>query len=384
MDRAIEVILDRVMLYAILFMNRDLNLAKEKRFSFIQTITIYPHRDNNELYHNSLVDERISVAEIEENKQEVSSSALCTQDDIANDSTLNTNSTSIPSTVSNCWYPFNSDREIASVIYVPEFETNLDTDKNSSKKSTFNRYIDRILLIFASGYLCFIFWWLFASKNALFPLAFLSSQTTISQADAEFIDYMKQSLEVIDRVAIKQSSTETTASNEISEVTYVPVYTPNYEVKTSKIDNSQPNIQLPPPPPPNNLAALTPPISTIKIQPPIPPSESVEVKTTPAESSSENAATPITKSTPETNTSDEVAATNIKPSIEHTLVGLMELKEGSAALFKISGVTQRIWLGEEIENSGWILDSVANQKAKINYGEKTLTLRVGESFKSND
>lgn len=365
-------------------MNRDLNLAKEKRFSFIQTITIYSHRDNNELYHNSIVDEQISVAKIEENKQEVSSSALCTQDNIVNDSALNTNSASFPSTVSNCWYPFNSDREIASVIYVPELKANLYTDKNSSNKSPFNRYFDRILLIFASGYLCFVFWWLFASKNALFPIAFLSSQTTISQADAEFIDYMKQSLEVIDRVAIKQSSTETTALNKIYEVTYVPVYTPNSEANTGKIDNSQPNLQLPPPPPPNNIAALTPPVSTIKIQPPIPPSESVEVKTTPAESSSENAATPITKSTPQSNISDEIAATTIKPNIEHTLVGLMELKEGSAALFKIGGVTQRIWLGEEIENSGWILDSVVNQKAKINYEEKTLTLRVGESFKSND
>ena len=360
-------------------MNRDLSLSEEKRFSFIQTITIYSHHYNNEL-HQISVNELISVAKTEQDREVSSSSALCIKDNIVSDSSSNANSTSTPNTISDLWYPFNKD-ETPSVIYVPESTVN--AVKKSSKKTGFNCYLDRILLIFARGYLCFVFWWLFASKNALFPLV-LSSQGTISRADAEFIDYMKQSLEVIDRVAIKQSSTETAASTDkTSEVVYVPVYTPNSTANSSDRNNlPQPNIQLPPPPPPNNLAALNPPISTIKIQPPIPPSESVEVKTTPAESSSE-AETSITKSTPD-NTSREIAATTIKPNIEHTLVGLMELKEGSAALFKIGSVTQRIWLGEEIENTGWILDSVANQKAKISYEGKTLTLSVGETFQSNE
>ena len=361
-------------------MNRDLSLSEEKRFSFIQTITIYPHQNYNELYRSS-VNERISIAKTKQKSQDSSSYALCTKNNIVSNSSLNANSTSTLNTISDFWYPFNKE-ETSSVIFVSELAVN--SRKNSSKRAVFNRYFDQILLIFAGGYLCFVLWWLFASKNALFPLAFLSSQATISQADAEFIDYMKQSLEVIDRVAIKQSSTETVASTDkTSEVVYVPVYTPNSTANSSDRNNlPQSNIQLPPPPPPNNLAALNPPISTIKIEPPIPPSESVEVKTTPTESSSENTETPITKSTPN-NTSHEIAATTVKPNIEHTLVGLMELKEGSAALFKVGGVTQRIWLGEEIENTGWILDSVANQKAKISYEGKTLTLRVGETFSNN-
>ncbi len=371
-------------------MNRDLSLSNEKRFSFIHTITIYPHQNEREFHQHSPVDECIGVEKTLPKIQKVSpsksnkkrtnssSSALCTQDNTKNDSSLNFDRLeNIPSTISNYWYSFNDfnrdNSSLSTVIYVPESES------VSSRKSSFNRYLDKILLIFAGGYFCFVFWWLFAAKNDLFPIAFLSTQETISQADAEFIDYMKESLEVIDSVAIKQSSAKEAAFKDRTDVVYVPVYTPN--PLNSNNQNNLPSL-LPPPPPSNNLAVLNPPISTVNIQPPIPPSESVKVKTTPAESFSENSETTDNKSTPESNNSDEIAVT-ITPKIEHTLVGLMELKEGSAALFKIDGVTQRIWLGEEIVNTGWVLDSVANQKATVSYGGKILTLSVGETFRGD-
>ena len=371
-------------------MNRDLSLSNEKRFSFIHTITIYPHQNEREFHQHSPVDERISVEKTPPKIQRVSpsklnkestnpsSSALCTRDNTKDDYSLNFNRLeNIPSTISNHWYSFNNfnsnNGTLSTVIYVPKSEP------VSPKKSSFSRYLDKILLIFAGGYLCLVFWWLFASKNALSPLLFLSTQESISQADAEFIDYMEQSLEVIDRVAIKQSSAKETALKDRTDVLYVPVYTPN--PVNSNNQNNLPSL-LPPPPPSNNLAALNPPISTVKIQPPIPPSESVKVKTSPTESFSENSETPVTKSTSESKNSDEIAAT-ITPKIEHTLVGLMELKEGSAALFKINGVTQRIWLGEEIVNTGWVLDSVTNQKATISYRGKILTLSVGETFRGD-
>lgn len=368
-------------------MNRDLSLSKEK-FSFIHTITIYPHQNNDKLHQHSSVNEindidveRVSVEKTAQKIQKVSSSsALCTRDNTASNSSLNFNSLgNIPSTISDYWYSFNTSNSdnstLSSIIYVPETKPII-----SPKKFGFNHYLDKILLIFATGYLCLVFWWLFTSKNALLPLAFLSPQDNISQADAEFIDYMKQSLEVIDRqVVAKQSSAKTAASNKTSEIVYVPVYTPTPTANSNNPNNLPP--LLSPPPPPNNLTALKPPISTIKIQPPIPPSEAVKVKTTPTESSLKNAETSVTESISESNTPREIAAATITPNIEHTLVGLMELKEGSAALFKIAGVTQRIWLGEEIENTGWVLDSVANQKAKISYQGKILTLSVGETFK---
>lgn len=370
-------------------MNRDLSLSNEKRFSFIHTITIYPHQNNHEFHQDSPVDEHISVektppkiprvspSKLNQESTNPSSSALCTRN-TKDDSSLNFNRLgNIPSTISNNWYSFktlnSNNGTLSTVIYVPESEA------VSPKKSSFNRYLDKILLIFAGSYLCLVFWLLFASKNALLPLVFLSPKESISQADAEFIDYMEQSLEVIDRVVIKQSSVKEVASKERTDVVYVPVYTPN--PVNSNNQNNLPSL-LPPPPPSNNLSALNPPISTVKIKPSIPPSESVKVKTTPTESFSENSETTVTKSSPESNNSDKIAAT-ITPKIEPTLVGLMELKEGSAALFKIDGVTQRIWLGEEIVNTGWVLDSVTNQKAIISYKGKTLTLSVGETFKGD-
>ena len=368
-------------------MNRDLSLAKEKRFSFIHTLTIYSHQKNCELerYLSLGEIERVDleklisiIANSQINSESSSSSSLCNQNYQASNSLLNINSLeNIPNTISESWYSFDSKKETTSVIYVPELEST-----KYPKKPYFNRYLDKILLIFASGYLCFVLWLLFANKNTLFPLAFLSSQTKISQADAEFIDYMKQSLEVIEPVAIEQSSAKTIAANRTSEVVYVPVYTPT-EINSSKQNNfTQPNTLLPPPPPPNNLAALTPPNSNIKIKPPLPPSESVKVKTTPNESSIKNAVTSVTKSIAESKTPREIVTT-ISPNIEHTLVGVMELKEGSAALFRIGDVTQKIGLGEEIESTGWILESVTDRQAIISARGKTLSLRVGETFKGD-
>jgi hypothetical protein len=300
-------------------------------------------------------------------------SALATRNNTANNSALSVDrEENNPLTISNSWYSADSvnhnNSHLATVIVIPELET-----KQQLNKPNFNYYLDRILVIAAGGYFCLICWWLFGSKNAIFPLTFLSRQeTTISQADAEFINYIKQSLEVIDRQVTEKKSS---SAKQTAEVVYVPVYTPSSPTSNQNSPQSQPNSQsnnlplLPPPPSFNRLAAINPPISAIAIKPPTPPSESVTAKTTPL------------KNTPQKVVTPKIAATtNVKPNLDRVLVGVMELNENSAALFKINGVTQRIWLKDKIDNSGWVLESVANQKVIISREGKSLTVHVGESF----
>jgi len=68
------------------------------------------------------------------------------------------------------------------------------------------------------------------------------------------------------------------------------------------------------------------------------------------------------------------------PGAKHTLVGLLELGDRSAALFDINGSTQRFNVGEGIGNSGWTLVSVANQEAVIRRNGEVRSVYVGQMF----
>jgi Tfp pilus assembly protein PilP len=68
------------------------------------------------------------------------------------------------------------------------------------------------------------------------------------------------------------------------------------------------------------------------------------------------------------------------PGAKHTLVGLLELGDRSAALFDINGSTQRFNVGEGIGNSGWTLVSVANQEAVIRRNGEVRSVYVGQRF----
>lgn len=64
----------------------------------------------------------------------------------------------------------------------------------------------------------------------------------------------------------------------------------------------------------------------------------------------------------------------------HTLVGILELGDRSAALFEVNGVARRIYVGESIAASGWSLSSVANQEAVIRRNGEVRSIVVGERF----
>ena len=68
------------------------------------------------------------------------------------------------------------------------------------------------------------------------------------------------------------------------------------------------------------------------------------------------------------------------PSVTHTLTGLLELGDRSAALFEIDGITNRIKIGENIGSSGWTLVEVKNQEAIMRRNGEVRSIYVGQSF----
>lgn len=64
----------------------------------------------------------------------------------------------------------------------------------------------------------------------------------------------------------------------------------------------------------------------------------------------------------------------------HTLVGLLELGDGSAALFEVAGVTRRFSLGERIGSSGWTLVEVKNSEAIVRRNGELRSIFVGQRF----
>ena len=83
-----------------------------------------------------------------------------------------------------------------------------------------------------------------------------------------------------------------------------------------------------------------------------------------------------TTGTPTTG-SGAVAAVAANP---HTLLGVLELGDRSAALFEIEDVPQRVYIGERIGNSGWSLVSVANEEAVVRRNGEVRTLYIGQQF----
>lgn len=219
---------------------------------------------------------------------------------------------------------------------------NLTSAEQESKN-----YLGKILFALATSYCLFVLWWLFGHQgNRLLTALTGRKQVILSKSDVEFIDYAERSLESIERKLAADKTKE-------EKVVYVPVYTPN-PTPTPSIP-SVTNLPL------NTLSSNTAPS-------PPPPSEPLKIPAPP----------PLPTPTPIKQTQTVAVA---KPEIKSTLIGILELGENkSAALVKVQGKTKRIWLGERINNDGWILESVDNQTANITYQGQIRSITVGEAF----
>ncbi len=64
----------------------------------------------------------------------------------------------------------------------------------------------------------------------------------------------------------------------------------------------------------------------------------------------------------------------------HTLEGLLELGDKSAALFKVDGVTRRIDIGESIGSSGWTLVEVSKGEAVVRRNGEVRSIYTGQNL----
>lgn len=252
--------------------------------------------------------------------------------------------------------------------------TEIPKSKSPSEGGKPRSYLDKILFVIACSSLLAVVIWLISEERLKIPVAWNWAQNPselVSESDAEFIEYMERSLDVIDRKAqLEQpSSVATLPSNNtpagnvpppstqtptVLERIYIPVYPANPSSPESAATPASPEATSPSPAQPSpTTAQATPEPSPIPPPPPATVIPSVPVETAPPPSA---------------------------PVVKHTLVGLLELGERSAALFNIDGVTQRIRIGEPIGGSGWTLVSVANQKAVIRRNGEVRSIFVGQSL----
>lgn len=253
----------------------------------------------------------------------------------------------VATTIDTNWYQPTSDYSLSlAEIINSGAEGCLKADSNppSANKGS---YLGKILFALACSYCLFVIWWVFGhqSKNLLTVLAG-GKNIVLTKADLEFIDYAERSLEQIDREILAQKK-----SNE--SVVYVPVYTPSQTVKS-------------------NIPVATSPRS-IPQQPVHQPTASQPLPIP--------APPPLPAPTPISSNSGQQPAIASKPQVNHTLIGILELGgDRSAALVKVQGKTRRVWIGEEINTDGWLLESVGNQRAKISYQGQVRSISVGETF----
>lgn len=184
------------------------------------------------------------------------------------------------------------------------------------------------------------------------------STTTSSptQSDVEFLEYLDRSLEVIARKVERNAETGVTA-DQLPDVSVLPASPP----------------LLPPLTPAPTATGLVPPgggpvnvIERVYI-----PYQTTQQPTLPQ--------VPQTAQVPQ----GQVAAPQAQaalPAPIHTLMGLLELGERSAALFEINGVSQRVYIGEPIGNSGWSLVSVSSDEARIRRNGEVRSIYIGQQF----
>lgn len=74
------------------------------------------------------------------------------------------------------------------------------------------------------------------------------------------------------------------------------------------------------------------------------------------------------------------AAPGATVAVTHTLVGVLELGDRSAALFEINGVPQRVYIGERIGSSGWSLASVSDDEIEVRRNGEVRSMYIGQRF----
>lgn len=269
----------------------------------------------------------------------------------------------------------------------------------------------------------------------------------LSVADAEFVNYMRRSLDVLDNKSKAKQKTTTASANgttnpppsspvpaasgnrpqasnqppNVLERVYIPVYPPQGSSAPSAIPQalrppmpalpqtvsapvaalprstkpsaSAQSIQIKPqvpalpqsakPAAPASAPAAAQPIQIKPQVPALPQSAkpSASAAAPPAKPSAPPIPQTVAAAAPPSATSETSQSPQSSASaVQHTLMGVMELGDRSAALFEVNGVTKRFNVGEAIDASGWTLVSVTNSEAMIRRNGEVRSIYPGQKF----
>lgn len=225
-----------------------------------------------------------------------------------------------------------------------------------------------------------------------------------NNSDDEFLAYLQQSLTVISTrqaeaqqlstvIPVAQASTlpttvpNTNAAPQIGALPNLPgiaptpnvierVFVPVYENKaeTKVATKPLPNVTLParkarpnvPVPAAVAAAAAIPPGAPAAATPSVPIVRSNSL--------------PAPRSVAAAPTNAAAAITDVTPTSEHVLVGVLNLGSRSAALFDIEGSSQRAYVGDRIGLSSWNLVAVNGQDVVIRRDGEVRSVYIGQKF----
>jgi len=301
----------------------------------------------------------------------------------------------------------------------------LETTKKQQSKQSF----DRILLGAACGSLLLVLGLWLASRSGLLRLrAAPAPETPAASAptapDTQFVEYVQRSLEVIEQKKAPQPNPQLAGVPGVAppgtlpsiSISGAPPATAGLSTAVNRIADAleqagaQPGAPAPQvvviPPPAQVAVAPAAPVAgapaapqtgSVSPSPTAPasgraiaaagtrtplaaspnPSESPqpkilarETEAAPAPSAQQSAPAP----------EQSAPAVGSAPTSAHTLVGILELGDRSAALFEVDGVARRIYVGESIGASGWTLAEIKNQEAVIRKGGDVRSVFVGQKF----
>ncbi len=182
--------------------------------------------------------------------------------------------------------------------------------------------------------------------------------STAGQSDAEFLNYLQRSLEVIGKKADQPQVSSQPNPGPGAEVSLVPVSPPLLSplgVGVGSAGGQRINV----------IERVYIPYQT--------PQPATAASQTPV-------AAPGAQSAPRPNPVAVAPISPATPGVVHVLVGVLELGDRSAALFEINGVPQRVYIGERIGNGGWSLVSVSNQEVVIRRNGEVRSIFIGQQF----
>ncbi|PSB22955.1 hypothetical protein C7B69_15125 [filamentous cyanobacterium Phorm 46] len=293
----------------------------------------------------------------------------------------------------------------------------LETTKKQQSKQSF----DRILLGAACGSLLLVMGLWLASRSGLvrLPVASAPAGETATGApkivpDTQFVEYVQRSIVAIEQKKAPPANSQlagvpgvgTPGTLPSISISGTPPPTAGLSTAVNRIANAleqaaaQPGapalpaqvVIIPPAPvaaAPQTAAASPSPTAPVSgraiaaagTRTPLAaspsPSDSAQTKilareTEPAPAAQQAAPAPAPQ--------QSAPATSSAPTSAHTLVGILELGNRSAALFEVDGVARRIYVGESIGASGWTLAEIKNQEAVIRKGGDVRSVFVGQKF----